>query len=52
MTPPLASVVSLPPLESPEQFEPPKLAKVRPLSLIPEAKVEVAVVEETFRVEA
>ena len=52
ITPPFESVVSLPPLVRPEQFEPPRLVNVNPLSLIPDAKVEVAVVVEMLRTDA
>ena len=44
-------MVSFPPLVNPEQPDPPRFEKVNPFSLIPEAKVEVAVEEETLRVE-
>lgn len=52
MTPPFASVVSLPPFARPEQFDPPRLLNVSPLSLIPDANVEVAVVVEILRADA
>ena len=44
MTPPLESVVSLPPFVRPEQLDPPRFVNVSPLTLIPDANVDVAVV--------
>ena len=48
MTPPLESVVNLPPFVRPEQLDPPRFVNVSPLTLIPDAKVEVAVVVPTL----
>ena len=48
MTPPFVSVVSFPSLPRPEHPEAPRFVNVSPLTLIPDAKVEVAVVVPTL----